>query len=316
MGAGPVSVFGSITVLNRRAPGGYRLAELVGDDLRDLAVPARRVPFDVDVGPGVDGTVTAVYSRCRTEPTFGDFTDTYAYRTGVGCRLFSARVRGGREKAVAVPAPRNAATSRFLPTIWQDRMAWAETEDHRRSDAGNRIRSPRLMLRKGAGAARALKGGSDFDPRSTLSTAGPLNLDLRAGRLTFAWRFVSRDPQCRGRGGVDITPASEAWTVRAERTRRLLVRAGCAGSEAGTVLSATAAGPTASVLQVPQTSEGLTSLVRYTADGHRVGSHAVPGSEIEPPIAAALLPDGRLAEIRGGQPLRLVLTRNTDEPSR
>ncbi|MCP9489308.1 MAG: type II toxin-antitoxin system YoeB family toxin [Solirubrobacteraceae bacterium MAG38_C4-C5] len=61
------------------------------------------VPFDVDLGPGQDGEVVAVYSRCRTEPDvirvrdeFGArvFSDPYpAWTAGPGLRRVSLRLR-------------------------------------------------------------------------------------------------------------------------------------------------------------------------------------------------------------------------------
>lgn len=42
----------------------YDLMALVDGKVRRLGVAPRSVPFDVDVGPGEDGGVVAVYSRC------------------------------------------------------------------------------------------------------------------------------------------------------------------------------------------------------------------------------------------------------------
>ena len=88
VGDGPVATYGSVAVVSRLAGGRYRLAEVGADGrLRDIDVPSRAVPFDVDIGPGPDGRVAAVYSRCRTEPRFGPGVSTFSYRTGSGCRI-------------------------------------------------------------------------------------------------------------------------------------------------------------------------------------------------------------------------------------
>src|SRR4051794_38067818 len=45
----------------------YSLREWFRGHTRTLPVTRRDVAFDVDLGPGPDGTPTAVYSRCRSE---------------------------------------------------------------------------------------------------------------------------------------------------------------------------------------------------------------------------------------------------------
>ena len=51
--------------------GSYRLVQRIGDGpVQALPIAARKVPFDVDLGPTSGGTVYAVYSRCHVDPTW------------------------------------------------------------------------------------------------------------------------------------------------------------------------------------------------------------------------------------------------------
>jgi hypothetical protein len=73
-------------------------------------VRPRSVPFDVDLGRGPRGELTAVYSRCRVEPRRG--CDVYRYDT-----------RSGRERKVAAAA--RAGASEFLPAVDGSRIVFA-----------------------------------------------------------------------------------------------------------------------------------------------------------------------------------------------
>ncbi len=51
-------------------------------------VPARAVPFDVELGPRAGGGLIAVYSRCRVEPRLDPRDMLPLPATGRGCRLY------------------------------------------------------------------------------------------------------------------------------------------------------------------------------------------------------------------------------------
>lgn len=310
VGLGPVTSYGTAALVNRVSPGGYRLAEVVDGRLRDLDVPPRRVRFDVDVGPGHDGLLTAVYSRCAREPRLGPSLGSFSYRTAERCRLFSVRVRGGRERPISLPAARRAATSRFLPTIWRKQLAWAKTEDHR--SEGYRIAEPRLMYMDGAARGRRLRGGSQFFRSSSLGTEGPLSLDLRGRRLTFAWSYVSAERDCRRSTKVDVSPASEAWAVTLGGSRRLLVRAGCrsSGIRAGVLSSAvTPTGLSTLELVEPVGARLAASLTDWSLSGTRLDERPLGLSTADPPLSATVTTDGATLSIEDGSPARLRIDR-------
>ncbi len=311
VGPGPIVTYGNTAVVSRQSGEGYRLAEVVAGRLRDLNAAPRRVPFDVDIGPDRDGRVVAVYSRCAQEGRPGPGVTTIAYRTARRCRLYSVRVHGGRERRIALPQSRRSSTSRFLPTIWRQRLTWAETEDHR--NEGYRIAAPRLMSRDGSGRIHRLRGGSAFYRKSDLGAEGPLALDQRGTRLAFAWSYVSSDTRCRQGDKADVFPASEAWALELGTARRLLVRAGCRTSGDRVAVAEARVTPTGwSTLELvgfPTPPRVRSVMATWTRRGHRTNATTLLPKFSDAVIAAATTTDGTMLLVEASEPNRLRVER-------
>ncbi len=174
-----VSAYGSTIAFSKRDPatGRYRLvAGRPGGTLRTLAVPSRKAPFDVDLGPGRDGALTAVYSRCAVEPDVESAVaeGTLDYSTARRCRLYRYVFSEGRERVLGRLAREGG--SAFLPTVWRDRIAYAS--------AGATPRAGLFVSTAGGAHRRRLPRGPAGDASSH---AFPLIMDLRGTRLAFTW---------------------------------------------------------------------------------------------------------------------------------
>jgi hypothetical protein len=129
--ATPVSAYGGSVVWSeyRAASGRYALMRRTGGQTAAVPVPTRGVPFDVDLGPGPDGRLNAVYSRCRVEPGGGDprvrqwAAGTPQWSSGRGCDLYRFAFASGRETPIRIANTPNA--SEFLPSIHRRRVAFA-----------------------------------------------------------------------------------------------------------------------------------------------------------------------------------------------
>ncbi len=204
-----VATFDGLTVWSARdEDGAYRLvADARSDgDPRAVEVAPRAVPFDVDLGPGPQGSPLAVYSRCRREPRPTRATAPMpAYATGGGCELFAYDFARGAERRV--PTGTSAAGSRFLPSIWREQIAFAHVDP-----AGTGM--PDLYVRSldSDAPARRQRGG----PRGGDGLPGPTSLDLYGRRLAFAWSW-SEDGRGRTEmrldtvGGDGLLIDSAAW---------------------------------------------------------------------------------------------------------
>jgi hypothetical protein len=227
------------------ASGRYRLMTRSNGIVARVPVRSRGVPFDVDLGPGADGGVVAVYSRCRREPgrqTLGNaIVQLPGWSTGRGCDLYRFAFATGREHRIAGAS--SARASEFLPTIWRRRVAFARVYDG--------STRPYLYWRRldGAGGSRRLRAGARSRYRlcapppagcarqRLVVEPGPTALDLRDTHLGFGWdsgdvggptsavylETVRRDSialrllQRRGSGGLQgkelITPAHDGGRV-------------------------------------------------------------------------------------------------------
>lgn len=207
----------------------FRLKALVGNRVRTLAVRGRSVPFDVDLGPGEDGTQVAVYSRCRVETGVFPGLSTPNYAAGRGCRIFRYDFATKREARVAGTHERGA--SEYLPTIWRTLVAWARRTESRPTRSftpppRHTLYSRRLKSEPNRRSV-ALKGGTrDLDAR-------PTSLDLRGSHLVFAWGDVSGlfmeegspdTSRCPERGKFDVY-ITETWAERIGGPRELVERA-------------------------------------------------------------------------------------------
>ena len=138
-------------------------------------VPPRAVPFDVELGPRAGGGLIAVYSRCRMEPRLDPRDRLPLPATGRGCRLYRYDVGSRREHAIP------GSGSRFLPSVWNGELAFAELQP------GG---APALYLGSLSGrrAARRLVAG----PAGLTAGLGPRALVLHAGQVAFVWEYRTR----------------------------------------------------------------------------------------------------------------------------
>jgi hypothetical protein len=191
----PVAAFGGRVAWSAFDPasGTYALVSRAGGVTQPVPVPPRRVPFDVDLGPGPDGGVVAVYSRCDRDPPAGGSIAPPLYNRGVGCDIFRFDFATGAETRVADASSPTA--SEFFPTIWRDRIAFARTYDDKRAfpylyarSLGSRAPSLRLPGGQRNACVRNRTTGRTSCSPNTLSR--PMALDLWGRRLAFAWTFA------------------------------------------------------------------------------------------------------------------------------
>jgi hypothetical protein len=181
------------------ARGVYVLMTRVGGVSSAVPIRPRSVPFDVDLGPDVNGDTIAAYSRCsreppRRNPAIGNvFTQLPDWRRGRGCDLYKFDFATGRETRIATA--NSLGGSEFLPSVWEGRVAFSRVYERRRGRAGER---PYLYVRALAGAGRSLRvpaGSRSRDgfcsgrPRrcKLVVEPGPTGLDLWGRRLAVGW---------------------------------------------------------------------------------------------------------------------------------
>lgn len=170
---------------------GYRLM-LRSSEGRVLRpdVPARSVPFDVDLGHGPDAQLTAVYSRCRVEPRRDPIDGLPLHATGRDCDVYRYDTHSRRETKVCAAARRGA--SEFLPAIDGSRIAFA-----RRAGRG----ATSLYAADVAGAPLTQLAGG---PRGADDRLGPRAINLRGRRLAVAWDHRLSDGRLRSQVRLDV----------------------------------------------------------------------------------------------------------------
>lgn len=135
----PIAAYGGHLVWSRPdGAGGFRLVQRVGNGpVKRLPIPARSVPFDVDLGPTSGGHVLAVYTRCATEPMPSKPFDGVIegslipdYYSGRGCDVYKLDLNGGREARYTKVNASDA--SEFWPTYWKGRLGFARVYDNGR----------------------------------------------------------------------------------------------------------------------------------------------------------------------------------------
>jgi hypothetical protein len=147
--------------------------------IETLPVASRTVPFDVDLGPGPNGELTAAYSRCATEPRTESFDRMTLPWTGRGCDLYRYDTTTRRESKIGGAS--TSASSEFLPSIWGDEVAFARVYEQRPGRDG---RLPYLYVRPlSGGDSTRLPGG----PRGTDGGPGPRAIDEYGARTAFVW---------------------------------------------------------------------------------------------------------------------------------
>jgi hypothetical protein len=181
------------------ARGVYVLMTRVGGVSSAVPIRPRSVPFDVDLGPDVNGDTIAAYSRCSREPPRRDpaignvFTQLPDWRRGRGCDLYKFDFATGRETRIATA--NSLGGSEFLPSVWEGRVAFSRVYERRRGRAGER---PYLYVRALAGAGRSLRVPAGLRSRDRFCSGrprhcklvvepGPTGLDLWGRRLAVGW---------------------------------------------------------------------------------------------------------------------------------
>lgn len=190
----PVAAHAGWVAWSEREPGTARFRLVVRKDgvTAPVDIAPRGVPFDVDLGPDAQGGVSAVYSRCATEPPGGGLRIPL-YLEGRGCEIFRFSFATGREERVTAVSSREG--SEAWPTIWRSRLAFARAFDAKRAypylyvnDLSRSAPSRRMPggQRKACRTDRSndRRTCSD-DRRSTLA-----GLDLYGRRLAFSWRYL------------------------------------------------------------------------------------------------------------------------------
>lgn len=215
----PLSVYGSMVAYSQRDAGGAGFRLVLLRDGTPVAGPAATlpVPFDVDLGPGPDGGVAAVYSRCASYPDQRATFDR-PVAPGRGCRIYRFDVAGGTERLVA--GTHRTGASEYLPAIWGPNVAFARA---RGAGAG----ATQLWGRFRSGPARRLAGGPRTSCRTqrgrrvcaTGTAAEPLAVDLRGTQLAFSWRYPD----------LAEGQAHDIRVVRPGRASRLVQRTGGGG---------------------------------------------------------------------------------------
>ncbi len=180
---GDVLVWSSFDATSRR----YSLRAYFGGEVEDLPVRPRSVPFDADVGPGPDGKVTVVYSRCRHEtPVRGADVQQEALPRN-GCRLWRYRLGDRREHLVRRASIRSRF-SEFRPSIWGRRIAFARVKDARQ-------RLPELAVRTVGSRRDRRVRLRETRLSDSAATRYVTRLDLRRTRLLSSWAY--REAECR-----------------------------------------------------------------------------------------------------------------------
>lgn len=176
---------------------------------RRLPVRTRRVQFDADIGPGPNGGLVVVYSRCRREaPEHDPLTRLPLYEQGRSCALYRHRVgTRGERRLRRLSAP---SGSEVLPAVWRDRVAF--------------VRRGRVVRARadGTGAVRL--------PPGRASSPGELPpdlraLDIRGARVAYEWHAMLA--RCPGEPFTDF-PGDFSQIIVASGPRRSRVLAtGC-----------------------------------------------------------------------------------------
>ena len=183
-----VSTYAGVTAYSvRGADGLWRLVYDTNTNGRaeTVPIPVRTVPFDVDLGPGADGQVLAVYSRCRREPQMGRRSagPTPVWATARECDLYRFDFRTQQEVPLEGPSTSN---TEVLPTIWRDRVGFVRIYQERE---GLRGRVPYVYVREPGRRSERQPGGG----RGTSGLPGPLAIDLEDRLLAMSWTYERDD---------------------------------------------------------------------------------------------------------------------------
>lgn len=214
-----LGAYGGIVAWSAWSKSAHRWVLVARSEGKTSRVPvlSRRVPFDVDLGPGPRKGVAAVYSRCPS--------DTGSSAAG-GCRLF--RYDFASRSEVQLRFLNANGHSDTLPTIWKRSIAFVRRADRPRS---LREAYPTIRAAFGNGRLDTLRGGTNgrferLAPTQYSGGEGPLHLDLRGTRVAYTWDLVP-DRCGQEESNVQSLPehAQELW-LDSRSQHRLLAR-GC-----------------------------------------------------------------------------------------
>lgn len=231
----PLSAYGGRLVWSTYDPSTrtFSLTTRAGGETATLPVAPRPVPFDADLGPGVDGTPVVVYSRCQREPDYELNNDrVFDYTSGGHCDVYRYDFATQRESPVR--SVNRRSSSETVPTIYGRRIAFARTS---RPSRGRSDGVARLLLNDGVRTRELRRGSLGVDrgpvsPRS-LNKPRPSSMDLSADRLAFRW-FHVEPRRCPGKDPNFRTEAfqNELWSVSLRSRRGRLVGRGCEAGRA------------------------------------------------------------------------------------
>jgi hypothetical protein len=177
---GALAAHGGWVVWDDRVEGAHVLMALRDGVVTRLPVPARALPFDVDLGTDAAGRTVATYSRC---------VDVHARS---GCAIFVLDLESGREEAARIPRP--AGASDTSPSMWRGRIAFARTPRGSLVDRvllwSPRTRRTTTLPRGPVTKPELCKGGERCDtfPRDGVAT----DLDLGGRVLAYVWENTER----------------------------------------------------------------------------------------------------------------------------
>ena len=189
----PIAAFGGRLVWSvlDRASGTFSLVTRVGGVTQPVPVPPRRVPFDIDLGPGAHGATVGVYSRCEREPPLGSGFAPTLYNRGRGCDLFLFDFATGAERRLTSASAPNA--SEFFPTIWRNTLAFGRTYDSKPDLPyiyTRPVNGSATSTRQPGGARNACRRAANGRTSCSPATVSrPMSLELWGRRLAFAWTF-------------------------------------------------------------------------------------------------------------------------------
>ena len=180
-----------------------------------LPIAPREIAFDVDLGPGPDGSTIAVYSRCRTEPAGDHYGQKLWPNNATGCDLYRYDFAARTERRLSRLSSRRA--DEFLPTVWRGRVAFARAYGRYRDGDW---RDPVLYTHSldGSEASRRESQGTTRGVRRI----GFTGLDLYGRRLALTRRFVGRDDS--GTSQMRVTTLGSGSRLLAQRSSGLTQR--------------------------------------------------------------------------------------------
>jgi hypothetical protein len=224
-----VSSYGGVTVWSRleAPPNTYVLRMERAGEVTTLPIPARRMPFDADVGPDATGQPVVVYSRCRQDTDGAlPFDRLPTWNLARGCDIYRFRPSDGTVRRLAVAS--SPTRSEVLPSIWYTRLAFFGVSEprHGRRRFVARLYTGSLTNRR----VRSYPGGTtgplqrselEHSRGRVIDGPTPTGIDLGANRVVFGWANLATCTRGDGDSSSGIERASEVWQQTSRSRRRL-----------------------------------------------------------------------------------------------